>query len=335
MRDVAEAADVSVQTVSNVVNGRAEYMRPETAERVRLAIEQLHFRPNSVARGLRSARTRTLGFMVLDASARFLGDPMIDLFLAGMGDELRARAHALLIRADDPGGSLDGLLEPLVEGRVDAAVMMLSGPDDQRRRHVETLTALDQPFLLLQEHGVTAPTIATVCAEDRSGGRRICEHLLAAGHRRIAFVTAAESWSAVEERIAGYCDAHFSACIERDPQLVRRVGGFAPLDGAAAAGALLDGPNPPTAIMCGNDLVALGAMRSVRERGMSVPDDVAVAGFDDFDFAVAVDPPLTTVRIPGYEMGRHAAASLIDAVSANEAPSSRTFPVDVVVRGSA
>jgi DNA-binding LacI/PurR family transcriptional regulator len=335
MRDVAVAAEVSLQTVSNVVNGRSQHMRPETAERVRRVISELRFRPNSIARGLRSARTRTLGFLVLDASARFLGDPMTDLFLAGMGDELRARAHALLIRADEPGRGLDGLIESLVEGRVDGAVFFLAGPPEERRSHVRALAKLDKPFVLLQEHGIRDRRIATVCAQDRAGGRKICEHLIERGHRRIAFITAAQAWSAVEERIAGYQEALEATGLAGDVSLVRHAGEFSPLDAAEAAGALLDSADPPTAFMCANDLVALGVIHSARRRGKAVPGDVAVAGFDDFDFAVAVDPPLTTVRIPGYDMGQHAAATLIDAVEQVRNPRRRSFPVGVVVRASA
>jgi DNA-binding LacI/PurR family transcriptional regulator len=335
MRDVAEAAEVSVQTVSNVINDRSEHMRPETAERVRQVIAELGFRPNSIAQGLRSARTRTLGFLVLDASARFLGDPMTDLFLSGMGDELRERAHSLLIRADEPGAGLDRLLEPLVEGRVDGAVFFLSGPPRERLRHVRALAKLDRPFVLLQEHRVAEDRVATVCAEDRVGGRRICEHLIERGHRRIAFITAAQAWSAVEERIAGYWEALEAAGLPADASLVRRTGEFNALEAAEASAGLLDSRDPPTAFMCANDLVALGVVNGARQRGKAVPGDIAVAGFDDFDFAIAVDPPLTTVRIPGYEMGRHAAATLIEAIEQRTTPRGRAFPVGVVVRGSA
>lgn len=335
MRDVAQAAGVSVQTVSNVVNDRSQHMTRETQARVRAIIEQLGFRPNSVARGLRSARTRTLAFVVLDASAHFLADPMTDLFLAGLGDELRDASHGLLIRASAPGADLDSLIEPLVEGRVDGAVVFLSGEAALRASYVERLgERLDLPFLLLQEHDVAA-ALPTICAEDRHGSREVCRHLISRGHERIGFLTAAHSWSAIEQRLAGYRDAHEEAGIPCDPALVRRGGDFKPLDAATAAADLLDRHPRPTAVMCGNDLIALGLLKAARDRGLRVPDDLAVTGFDDFDFAAAIDPPLTTVRIPGYEMGRDAAGALIDAFASGATPATRTYPTEIFLRGSA
>lgn len=335
MRDVARAAGVSVQTVSNVVNDRSQHMTRETQARVREIIEQLGFRPNSVARGLRSARTQTLAFVVLDASAHFLADPMTDLFLAGLGDELRDASHGLLIRASAPGADLDSLIEPLVEGRADGAVVFLSGETELRARYIEQLREqLDLPFLLLEEHEL-GEGVATICADDRDGSREVCRHLLARGHERIGFLTAAHSWSAIEQRIAGYREAHEEAGIACEPVLMRRAGNFEPLDAALAAADLLDRHPRPTAIMCGNDLIALGLMKAARDRGLRVPDDLAVTGFNDFDFAAAVDPPLTTVRIPGYEMGRDAAAALIQAFATGVAPESRAYRTEIFLRGSA
>ena len=334
MRDVATEAEVSVQTVSNVINGRSGHMTSETEARVRAVIDRLGFRPNPVARGLRSQRVETLAFIVLDASSRFLADPMTDLFLAGLGDELRDSRNGLLIRADHPGAELEQILEPVIEGRVDGAVLSLSGEPKLRAAYVERLQAVEQPLLLLQEHGVDGD-VASVSAEDRSGSREICLHLIALGHERIGFITAAQSWSAIEERIAGYREAHAEAGLPFEDTLIRRTGDFKPLDAAAGASDLLDLHPRVTAVMCGNDLVALGAIKAARERGLDVPGDLAVAGFDDFDFAAAVDPPLTTVRIPGYEMGRYAAATLLEAVASGDRPQGRIFDTDVLLRGSA
>ncbi len=334
MRDVATEAEVSVQTVSNVINDRSGHMTSETEARVRAVIDRLGFRPNPVARGLRSQRVETLAFIVLDAASRFLADPMTDLFLAGLGDELRDSRNGLLIRADHPGAEFEQILEPVIEGRVDGAVLSLSGEPKLRAAYVDRLQAIEQPLLLLQEHGIDGD-VASVSAEDRSGSREICRHLIGLGHERIGFITAAQSWSAIEERIAGYRDAHAEAGLPFKDTLIRRTGDFKPLDAMVGASDLLDLHPRVTAVMCGNDLVALGVIKAARERGLQVPGDLAVAGFDDFDFAAAVDPPLTTVRIPGYEMGRYAAATLLDAVASGDRPQGRIFDTEVLLRGSA
>jgi DNA-binding LacI/PurR family transcriptional regulator len=334
MRQVAEAAGVSTQTVSNLLNGRTDHLATETAQRIHAVIERLDYRRNFVARGLRSARAQALAFLVTDASARFLADPMTDLFLAGLGDELRDSDYGLLIQSAHPNAPFESLLAPATEARVDGAVLFLSGPPELRAQRVDRLRTLRIPTILLQEHGVPGDQQPSVTSDDRFGSRALCRHLLERGHRRIDYLSAADSWSAIEERIAGFHDA----LAEADDQLVRGTitlrGTYAPLDAASVARDLLSLPDRPTAMLCGNDLVALGVLKAARELGLRVPEDLAVAGFDDFDFAAALDPPLTTVRIPGYEMGRQAARSLLRAVESRAPAESCAFPVEVRLRGS-
>jgi DNA-binding LacI/PurR family transcriptional regulator len=155
------------------------------------------------------------------------------------------------------------------------------------------------------------------------------------GHTRIGFLTAAHGWSAIEERIDGYRDAHSNEGLGVDDRLIVRAGEFTALDASIAVSDLLERDSRPTAVMCGNDLLALGVAKAARDRGLEIPRDLAITGFDDFDFARAVDPPLTTTRIPGYEMGRHAAAVLIDAVERHGKITGRRFPTEVFLRGSA
>lgn len=335
MRHVATAAGVSIQTVSNVINGRSARTAPETAARVRAVLEELQFHPNVAARSLRSARSRTLAFLVLDAAPRFLADPTIDQFLAGLGDETRDRAYAVLINGGRPGIAFEALVEPLMQARADGGIVLLSGDAALRRHYRERLSELTTPYLLLQEHSVEGLNEPSVYADDREGSRKLCEHLIATGHTRIGFLTAAYSWSAIEERIDGYRDAHRAAGLELDESLIVRAGEFGALEAAVAASDLLERASRPTAVMCGNDLVALGVAKAARDRALRIPDTLAITGFNDFDFARAVDPPLTTTRIPGYDMGRHAAAALIEGVERNRAIRSRRFPTEVFLRGSA
>lgn len=334
MRQVAEAAGVSMQTVSNLLNGRTDHMAAETAQRIHTIIDRLGYRRNFVARGLRSARVQALAFLVTDASAHYLADPMIDLFLAGLGDELREHDYGLLIQSAHPTAPFDSLLAPLTEARVDGAVLLLSGSPELRAQRVERLRALRIPAILLQEHGVDDAVLPSVSAQDRVGSRDLCGHLIERGHTRIDYLTAADSWSAIEERIAGFHEAFEEAGAQARRGSITLRGTYAPLEAANAARDLLSARDRPTAILCGNDLVALGVLKAARELGLRVPEDVAVAGFDDFEFAAAVDPPLTTVRMPGYEMGRQAARSLVRAVDAGEAAESSSFPVEVRLRGS-
>jgi DNA-binding LacI/PurR family transcriptional regulator len=334
MRDVAVRAGVSVQTVSNLVNERFHLMTDKTRARVAQAMDELGYHPNVAARTLRSARTGTLAFLIVDEGARFLADPMTDLVVAGIGDVARDRDYALLIRAARPGPRSSALFEPLLGNRADAAFLFLSGPRELRAWYIERVAALGFDFVAF-DHS-TAPAVNAVGADDREGARALVTHLIERGHERLAFTASAAPWPMVELRHAGYLDALAKAGIVRDPALEAFAGVWSAASGAAVAGALLDLPNRPTAIVAGNDLLALGAIRAASERGLRVPEDVAVAGFDDFDFAEFVRPPLTTVRIPGYELGRAAATGLIDQLEGRRAPGWRvTLPVELCLRESA
>jgi LacI family transcriptional regulator len=312
------------------LNGRDNQMTPETRTRVLDTIKALGYHRNPAAHRLRSSGADTLGFLILDEATRFLADPMTDLFLAGFGDVLRENEYSLLIQASKPHWPLEQLIVPLLAGRVDGAVILLSGSAAERRGHVRAIAELEEPVVLVQEHAARTSTPAVV-ADDRRASRELCRHLIKRGHTRIAFLTASDRWSAIEERHAGYRAALRAAGLRAERELAVWGGGFRALDARSHAAELLDLDDPPTAIMCGNDLIALGAIMAAREKGMRVPDDVAITGFDDFEFAVAVDPALTTVAIPGYEMGRHAATHLI---SAPGTMAGATFRAELKIRAS-
>jgi DNA-binding LacI/PurR family transcriptional regulator len=333
LRDVARMAGVSHQTVSNYINGRVDQMSTATQHKLERVMRDLEYHPNRAARGLRSARSETLGFLVVDDAAHFLADPMTDLFLAGLGDVLREREYSLLVHSVSSETMVEPLLAPVHERRLDGAVFLLSGPQEERSRWFTTLSELDIPILLLQEH--SGGGFPAVSAEDRRGGRGLCEHLIRSGHTRIAFITAERHWSAIEERLEGFLDAHRAAGLEHDPRYIRWQGDFDPLDGAAITDELLALEPRPSAVLCGNDLIALGVVKAARERGLRIPADLAVTGFDDFNFAVAAHPPLTTVRIPGYEMGRYAAVELLEAAADGRPPVGKRFPTEVCIRQSA
>jgi DNA-binding LacI/PurR family transcriptional regulator len=331
MRDVAARAEVSVQTVSNLINQRFHLMGEETRVRVEQAMSDLGYHPNLAARTLRSARTETLCFLLLDEGNRSLADPMTDLIIAGIGDVARDRGYGLLIRAARPHEPDPALIRPLLENRADGAFLFMSGAPDLRKWYVGRLSDLGFPFILLEPSD--DPQMLTVTADDREGARRLTAHLIAQGHKRIVFLTTKVPWPMLEQRMLGYRDALRDAGLK---PIVRTGGTWTPTSGAEQADRLLSGKAPPTAIMCGNDLLALGAIRAVRDRGLSVPDDIAVTGFDDFDFAQFADPALTTVRIPGYDIGRTAGQALIGVLE-GEPPAERqvVLPVALELRESA
>ncbi len=334
LKDVAALAGVSVQTVSNVVNHRVDEMTPETRQRVEEAMRQLNYYPNSQARGLRSHKTQTLGFLMLDPDPRYLADPMTDLIVAGVGAVARERGYMLLIHAAEPDRLDTGLFAPIYQNRVDGALLLLSGRPSLRRRYIEEARRLTDNFVVFEE--TDDDSVASVVADNADGAYKLVRRLIDNGHTRIAFIGTATSWPMIEQRFAGYQLALQDARIAYDPALTRFDGIWEATTGEDQTLDLLKEGDPPTALLAGNDLLAIGAIKALKGRNIKVPKDFAVAGFDDFAFAEHIDPPLTTVRIPGFEMGHYAATKLIDSIEgADQTPVSKVLPVEVKFRGSA
>jgi DNA-binding LacI/PurR family transcriptional regulator len=336
MREVAKRAGVSVQTVSNHVNGRHQFMSEQTRQRVATAMRELGYHPNLTARGLRSAETRTLGFLVFDPHARFLADPLTDLVMAGVGDVAREQDYGLLIKSSKSPEDPDELLAPVLESRVDGAFLLLAGDPKLREEHVRRTGEVTARFVVFDEP-VVAPNVMSVRAANREGGRDLTAHLIERGHRRIAFVGAAVPWAVVQERLFGFEDALRAAGIEPDPELVKLEAGWEPASGVPIIERLLQADDRPSAIVCASDLLALAALHTARRLGLEVPGDAAVGGFDDFVFSHFVHPSLTTVRIPAYDMGREAAGLLIAELRGEldeHAERHVELPVELIVRES-
>jgi DNA-binding LacI/PurR family transcriptional regulator len=334
MRQVAELAGVSVQTVSNHVNGRYQYMAEDTRRRVAAAMRELGYHPNVTARSLRSAETRTLGFLILDQHARFLADPLTDLVIAGVGDVAREQDYGILIQAARPAEEPEGLLAPLLQSRVDGAFLLLSGEPKVREEIIGRVGEMTRQFVVFDEP-LTGQETMSVRAADRDGGRRLAEHLLERGHERIALMGAAVPWAVVEQRTLGFNDAMRSRGIEPDPDLIKLEAGWEPASAVPIAERLLELTPRPTAIVCLTDLLGIATIHTAHRLGLDVPGDVAVCGFDDFPFSQFTHPALTTVRVPAYEMGAEAARILIGHLGGDEDVQKQVeLAVELMVRAS-
>jgi DNA-binding LacI/PurR family transcriptional regulator len=333
MRDVADLAGVSTQTVSNFVNGRTAKLAPPTRTRVQQAIDDLGYRFEGGRAG--NGRRRTLGFLVLDDSERFLADPLTALYLSGFGEVARAHGFSVLVHSSSDA---DGrLLRPVIEKEVAAACLLLSGPRARRMRVADRVAASGIPFVLFDEvlPGSRAH-YPTVLADQRDGARALVHHLVRAGHRRIAFVAAASEWAVLEERYAGYRTGQDECGLAPDSALTVFEGGWEPVETAGVVDDLMALPDPPTALVCGSDLVALSAIHHLLDRGIAVPDQVAVCGFDDFAFSSHARPSLTTVAVPAWDMGRAAARMMLWTLQGRVIthPEVR-MPVQMILRDSA
>jgi LacI family transcriptional regulator len=308
LADVAALAGVARSTASYVINdvGHAR-VAEATRERVLAAVEQLGYRPNAAARGLRMQRTHMFGFVSDDiATSPFAGET-----IHGAQDVAWASEHLLLIANTGADAEVQrAAIEAMVDRQIDGLIIakMSAGQID-----VEPLRRLSLPCVLLNCFG-TEPVFPEVIPDDELGGFEAAELLLDAGHRRIAFINGEVGVHASEARLRGFRDAFERRGVGVDPALTA-YGNWWPDSGYEHTHRLFELADAPTAIFCGNDRMAIGAYEALKERGLRIPADVSVLGYDDIDLAEHLRPALSTMALPHYEMGRWACERLLGGPS--------------------
>jgi LacI family transcriptional regulator len=326
IKAVAERAGVSVGTVSNVLN-RPTQVGAATRERVERAMVELGFVRNSSASTLKAGRSTSLGLVVLD-----IGNPFFTEVARGVEQTAADRGYAVLLcNSDESRARQDTYLTFLEEQRVDGVLIT---PVDGDLQHIDLLRSRGTAVVLLDESGEDGR--CSVAVDDIRGGELAGEHLLGMGRRRIAYVTGPDTIRQCMDRGAGLAAAVTAAGF--DPaQAVRRVE-IPALNGDEGHKAVLrvleDGW--PDAVFCANDVVALGVLRGLLEDGRSVPDDVALIGYDDIEFAATSAVPLTSVRQPALQIGRTAASLLLEEIAQPETHAHQQvmFRPELVVRRS-
>jgi LacI family transcriptional regulator len=325
MSEIAAAAGVSVPTVSKVVNGR-----PDVAPRTRHTIEQL-----LQERGYISPRARPHNRLgLIDLVFVDLGNPWAMAILAGV-EEVAYRAGTGVVVSAVHGRHRtrpdERWLENVATRRSDGVLLILSelSPRQQAR-----LAELGVPVVAVDPTGTPAPGVPSVGATNWAGGLAAAEHLLELGHTRVAVIGGPTDVLCSRARVDGFRAAMSNAGIRVPPGYVR-YGDFTSLTGYAETAALLDLATPPTAIFVCSDQMALGAYESLYERGMRVPDDMSIVGFDDLDEARWAVPPLTTVRQPLTEMAGTATRMLLTLVAGEDLETTRVeLATPLVVRAS-
>jgi LacI family transcriptional regulator len=326
MRAVAREAGVSVSTVSNVLNS-PDLVATATRRRVEKAMRTVGYVRNSAARRLRGALPTAAGAVLLDIANPFYGE------VARGAEDRLAEAGCLLLACStdaDPGAEaryLGMLEEQGVRGILLSPVGGLHRAPD--------LASRGTPVVYLEHPPLSADACA-VRGDDHEGGRLAAAHLIALGHRRIGFLSGSRPARSVSERRRGAVAALRAAGLDPEAVLLHAA---APSSGGADAARtaveeLLALPHPPTAIMCMNDLAALGALHALDNRGIDVPGGMSLIGYDDIAFAQALRPPLTTIRQPAYRLGRTAAELLLEESSPEHRHREVVFPAELVVRGT-
>jgi LacI family transcriptional regulator len=301
MRQIADLAGVSIATVSRVLNGRGD-VSDETRDLVSRVIRENGYTANRSARGLSAGRTGLVGILVpLVYPAYF------SAILGGAAEALSERSLQIVL--SPTGGEHDREVSVLdrLHGLTDGALIILP---EESSEELEGLLDSGYRFVVLDPLMPLDERIPSVSAAHTSGADQAMRHLLELGHRRIAQITGPRGWLATEDRRRGYRAALAAAGILPDQSLeVEALPEIPP--GREAAEYLLDLPEPPTAIFAFNDNIAIGAVQAARSRGLRVPEDLSIVGFDDVEHATIVTPELTTVRQPLAEMGRTAVSLLI------------------------
>jgi LacI family transcriptional regulator len=327
VKDVAAAAGVSLGTVSNVLN-RPARVSPDTRMRVERAMLDLGFVRNESARQLRMGTSRTLAYVMLDASNPFFTDVAQGMELAAEG----AHISLFLCNSNNSAAREASHLAHLMEQRVQGILLT---PLDPHASTVDVVTARGIPLVLVDRRRPD-DRYCSVAVDDELGGRLAIEHLVERGHRRVAFVGGPAALGQVRDRLAGARRAWADAGRADGDLTVVATEALTASEGRGAGERLAGIPasRRPTAALCANDLVALGLLQQVIGSGRSVPGDLAIVGYDDIYFAAAAAVPLTSVRQPRQELGRTAAELVLSEGEAAHVHRQVVFQPELVARAS-
>ena len=322
LRVIADEAGVSPSTVSRIINGTAK-VSDQLKVAVQAAIAKHDFRPDAAARGLALGRSLTIGVL-----SQAIDSPFYAEGLRGVEKRLLQAGYAALFMSGNWNeADEDRCLREFIDRGVDG-IIMFSGclADAAVRRYARRVP------IVVTGRSLRGPRIFSLPVNDREGARLAARHLIEAGHRRIAFIAGAENHPDGLERLSGYQAALADAAIAFDPHLVAE-GNWHEDGGFRAVNALLDSGRPFTAVICVNDQTAHGAYLGLFRRGLKIPDDVSVVGFDDLPSSSYVLPPLTSVRQSVHELGERSAEAIL-AILAGRRPRVDPPQIKVIVRES-
>lgn len=325
IKDIAHEAGVSYSTVSRVLN-HYEHVRPDKRQRVWSAVTRLGYVANPQARSLAGGRSHMVGLLVPE-----LGNAYIGQVVRGIDEALAEAQYELMLYTTHRQRTKEStFVRTLTYGMTDGLLLLVP---TEPQAYLETLHEERFPYVVIDHQGFDDFS-PTVIAKNYQAAFDATRYLIELGHRRIGFIRGLKHLSSAIERHKGYRAALEAHGLEYDPSLVVD-GEFLQGPSYAATQALLDRPDRPTAIFASNDLSAFGAMDAVRVRGLSIPDDISILGFDDIPQAASVRPALTTVRQPLVEMGRIAVQLLFTYIEDPDRPCERIeLDTALVIRDS-
>ncbi|MBV6656649.1 MAG: LacI family DNA-binding transcriptional regulator [Devosiaceae bacterium] len=327
MKDVARQAGVSVATVSAALSGK-KFVSPELKARIHDVISEIDYRPSVVASNLRRGRTALLGLVIPDISNPFYTD-----FVAQVQRKAANKGMTVTLGISDQDADREAkLIDFMLNQKVEALLICSCDHDGVTRSALDGAARWSKLVLVdCVPEGVSADSVEL---DNYTAGRLATDHILAAGHRRVAAILGPENARSSVERYRGFRQSMLEAGLQPDPRLVEG-GSFSIEGGYEAAKKLLALPSPPSAVFVANNLMLIGVMRAVSELGLDVPTALSLASIDDFPWASAFRPGITTVRQPTEEMADHAFDLAMARIDGDDGPFTRRVCMpDLIVRAS-
>ncbi len=327
LNEVAEKAGVSIATVSRVVNNSPK-VNPETRIKVLQVIKELKFHPNRVAKRLRNknASSNLLGVLIPD-----IQNPFYVEVLRGIEDVAYENKYALIMCNFSQDEKKEKLyLDILQSESIDG---LIAAPVNEQDQNVINLLKGGLPIVCV-DRGLSGVDVDVVLVENRNGAFSAVDYLAKSGYKRIAYIAGLPKIPSSQQRFQGYQDALASNGLPMDKTLVK-FGDSRHESGVKLCDELLNLPSPPDAIFAGNNLITLGALETIHKKGLLIPKDVAIIGFDDMYWSISLNPPLTAVKQPAYEIGKRAAEQLILRINDPSRPTmSMVMKTELIIRSS-
>jgi DNA-binding LacI/PurR family transcriptional regulator len=323
--ELAQAAGVSVSTVSRALSNGKYPLKQETRQKILELAQEMGYKPNLIARGLQSSRSHLVG-VIVDR----MQSPFAAATVEGIQDGLRHAGYSISIAYSNRDQAIaTDAIHSFYSHQVDGIIILNSW---LHTFNDPILALQDRPFVFVNR--VFGNRIQNcVGPGDRQGARLATQHLVELGHRRIGYINGMEDWIEAQNRLSGYRDVLTEHGLTVDETLIRH-GDWGVDSGYEAARELLALQDRPTAIFAANDMMAMGTIYAIQKAGLDVPADVAVVGYDDRDFAAWIRPALTTVRMPSYEMGQAAARLLLQQINKEELEDATQITGQLIVRES-
>lgn len=329
IKDIARMCNVSATTVSLVINNKTESIGEKTVKKVRQKIEELGYRPSSIARSMVTGRSHTIGLVIPD-----IRNPFFSELARGVEDYMNTKQYGVFLCNTDSSMDKEQQYIDLMVGKVSDGMIFTTQNNYELSQYFTNLIKNEYPVVLIERYIEGIKDIPAIYLDNRGGAKKLCKFMLDKGHKKIACITGPKATTNARMRLEGYKDALKEANLPIQEELIvegnYRYGG-----GYNGMKELLKYRNDFTAVFACNDMMAYGAYKALEEENISVPEDISLAGFDNIKYPDVFKPKLTTVHLPSYDMGWKAAEMLMQIIDEKKIDKViYEYELDVVDKGS-